>query len=418
MRILQICSGDFFSTYGGGQVYVKNLVDELINQGEDVAVASFVATPPRKCEYRARTIYEINGDEDLRQAIIEARPDVIHAHSHKGVGCAIGAELHIPVVVTSHHGGIVCPAGALLTCDDRICYTPVCHKSCLPCVLRVIRTGSFWYHAMRHLPQNSYIALGRFLRRLPFIPFITPIGCAALSMRAKHEDWQRIIGGCTTMVAPCQRIADALTLNGFPPQRIKVIPHGIPLPKSVPPFPPVIGGAVKFFYVGRISYEKGLHTLIQAFLKLQQPNAELHIIGGSSNKGERQYENRLKKLSHADSRITWHGKLPPEQIFDAIAGYHVSSSSSFLEAFGLNIAESLAMGKPILATRNGGAEQQITDGVNGWLVESENVREMADKMAEICRTLTTFDTMKATAAVHSMAEHTQQLLQVYHATQD
>ena len=28
MKILQIASGDFFSTYGGGQIYVKNIVDE------------------------------------------------------------------------------------------------------------------------------------------------------------------------------------------------------------------------------------------------------------------------------------------------------------------------------------------------------------------------------------------------------
>ena len=42
MKLLQIASGDFFSTYGGGQVYVKNIVDEMIRQGLDVSVLSFV----------------------------------------------------------------------------------------------------------------------------------------------------------------------------------------------------------------------------------------------------------------------------------------------------------------------------------------------------------------------------------------
>ena len=37
MKLFQIASGDFFSTYGGGQVYVKNIVDEMIRQGLDVA---------------------------------------------------------------------------------------------------------------------------------------------------------------------------------------------------------------------------------------------------------------------------------------------------------------------------------------------------------------------------------------------
>ena len=43
MKLLQIASGDFFSTYGGGQVYVKNIVDEMTRQGLDVAVFSFVS---------------------------------------------------------------------------------------------------------------------------------------------------------------------------------------------------------------------------------------------------------------------------------------------------------------------------------------------------------------------------------------
>lgn len=33
MKVLQIASGDFFSTYGGGQVYVKNIVDEMRRDG-------------------------------------------------------------------------------------------------------------------------------------------------------------------------------------------------------------------------------------------------------------------------------------------------------------------------------------------------------------------------------------------------
>ena len=42
MNIVEIASGNFFSTYGGGQVYVKNIVDEMIRQGYSVQVISFV----------------------------------------------------------------------------------------------------------------------------------------------------------------------------------------------------------------------------------------------------------------------------------------------------------------------------------------------------------------------------------------
>lgn len=43
MRILQIGADDFFSTYGGDQVYVKNLVDALIDAEAELAVISFVS---------------------------------------------------------------------------------------------------------------------------------------------------------------------------------------------------------------------------------------------------------------------------------------------------------------------------------------------------------------------------------------
>lgn len=87
MLILQIASGDFFSTYGGGQVYVKSIVDEMIRQGYSVQVISFVnkdcAVETR--DYKGTMLYEVgsNGIDRLESLIVQIRPDVIHAHSHK-----------------------------------------------------------------------------------------------------------------------------------------------------------------------------------------------------------------------------------------------------------------------------------------------------------------------------------------------
>lgn len=421
MKVLQIASGDFFSTYGGGQVYVKNIVDEFIRQGRlQVAVCSFVgAAQPGiyvKKNYNGIDLYELNEGADetlLRQLVLEAKPDVMHAHSHKDLACRIGQELGIPVVVTSHHGGIVCPAGTLMNCQDTTCKVSVSHHNCLKCCLRGIRSGVYWYPFMKWMPASAYQALGKGLRKLPFVPFITPIGQTALSIQGKQKQWQEITKDCTLMIAPCHELAEAMVRNGLSEDKIKVVPHGIPLPERVAPFMPVEDGKVKFFYVGRICYVKGIHILLEAFSRLSVKGAELHLIGGAANKGERRYEAQLKKKYGDDSRIVWHGKVKPEEVFGMIQNYHVSSSSSYVEAFGLNIAESLAMGKPVLATRNGGAEMQITDGVNGWLVPQNDVEAMHEKMEEICRTLKAFDVEKATAAVVSIAEHCKELYNGY-----
>ena len=54
-----------------------------------------------------------------------------------------------------------------------------------------------------------------------------------------------------------------------------------------------------------------------------------------------------------------------------------------LEVYGISIAESLSMGRPVLATRCGGAEMQVKDGYNGWLISPNSVSEMHDKILYI-----------------------------------
>ena len=417
-KVLQIASGDFFSTYGGGQVYVKNIVDEMIRQGYSLQVISFVAknTAIEKKQYGSVDLYEVGtrGIGQLQNLIAQIHPDIIHAHSHKAQVVSIGNNLHIPVVVTAHHGGILCPAGTLLNSKDEICHTAVSHEHCLSCCLRNIRSGRYWYPMMRLIPRNLYQKLGVGLSRLPFIPFVSPIGSVAWSITRKQQEWKTIVEGCSRMIAPCSAIAEAMQRNGLNPHKIDLLPHGIPLPATIPDFPLIIDGRIKFFYVGRICYVKGLHILLQAFSQLRNPNAELHLIGGSGNKTEKRYEAALRKRFASDQRIVWHGKVAADDVCEQVRDYHVEVHPTIcLEIFGLNIAEALAMGKPVLATRCGGAEMQIEDGVNGWLVEPNDVGSLTKKLQEISVNFTNYDSGLSTQRVISISQHCKALMQIY-----
>lgn len=418
MKILQIASGDFFSTYGGGQVYVKNIVDEMIRQQCSLQVISFVSKEGavEKKQYKSIDLYEVGkeGIKDLQQLIRQINPDIIHAHSHKAEIVNVGKALDIPVIVTAHHGGIVCPAGTLLNSNDRICTQPVSHQHCLACCLRNIRSGKYWYPIMRLIPKKSYQQLGRRLSKFPFLPFITPIGQAALSIEHKRMEWKTIAEKSTRMIAPCYAIYEAMQRNGLDKDKITILPHGIPLPASVPSFPPVINGKIKFFYVGRICYVKGLHVLLQAFSLVNNPHIELHLIGGTGNKTERRYEHQLKKQYSSDPRIIWHGKVTPEQVFNTIRDFHVLVHPTIcLEIFGLNIAEALAMGKPVLATRCGGAEMQIEEKVNGWLVRPNDVEELTKKIQEIAVYINHYKPDNSTSKVISIQKHCKSLIRLY-----
>ena len=434
MKILQIASGDFFSTYGGGQVYVKNIVDEIIRQGLDVTVLSFVVKDIaiNKCDYKGISLWEIGKhakEADIEELVQTISPDIIHAHSQKELFASLGDRLHIPVIITAHHGGILCPAGTLMNADDQICQTNLSHEHCLKCCLANIRTGRNWYPIMRQLQKNSYVRLGKALQKLPFMPFITPIGGTALSIQSKISEWQTISEKATKVIAPSHAIADAMCRNGLSRDKVIVIAHGIPKNEEIQnDCPSKLGGRahaegvsilahngkIRFFYVGRICRIKGLHILLEAFSGIaNQDKAELHIIGGAGNKGEQRYINKLQRR-YTPLNIVWHGKVPAEKIFDTIKDFDVMVHPTIcMEIFGLNIAEALAMNKPVLATRCGGAEMQIVDGVNGWLVQPNETHALRAKMIEIIEKGITLDVCNLHKDVIAIDEHVRDLLKVY-----
>lgn len=420
MKILQISSGDFFSTYGGGQIYVKNIVNELCNRrGLQVSVISFTNTVQVKRKiYRSAILIEVPDSIDslaLQSIISELDPELIHTHSHKNLACRIGNLLGIPVVVTSHHGGILCPAGTLMDYTDKICYKTISHEDCLPCVLRNTRTGlRLWYPFVRYIPESEYLKIGTYLRTKRFIPFITPIGIAALQIQSMHDYWSGVAKKCTLMIAPCSAIGNAMVKNGLDKNKLNVLPHGIPLPLNKDAYPEIKNSKLSFYYVGRICYVKGIHILLKAFSEIHNADIELHLIGGAGNKSERRYMSKLQRQYQSDNRIIWHGKVNPDQVFDITKDFHISIASSiYMEIYGLNIAEALALGKPVIATRCGGGEMQIEEGKNGWLVEPNNADALKERIVFAINNKDLLPKMSKNCSAISIQEHCDKLIELY-----
>ena len=487
MKLLQIASGDFFSTYGGGQVYVKSIVDEMIRQELDVAVISFVGKEISfvKCDYKGIPLWEIGcqaQNSDIENLVRTIAPDIIHAHSQKTLFASLGRRLSIPVVITAHHGGILCPAGTLLNAEDGICQTTLSHRNCLKCCLANIRTGRAWYPFMQLLPERIYRSMGRKLAGLPFVPFITPIGGVAKSIEDKRAEWQSICSNASMVIAPSHAIAEAMCRNGLSLAKVRVIPHGIP-GKTVSGERLAISGektyqrddtefkriedefrdgtesqlrttgwrgeegtvsgerlaisenskqeqrdslntkhytlnksdsVIRFFFLGRICRVKGLHVLLEAFDdKCFADRAELHIIGGTGNKGERRYMQAWQR-KYSRANIVWHGKVPSEKVLETIQEFDVMVHPAInMEIFGLNISESLLMHKPVLATRCGGAEMQVRDGENGWLVEPNNAMALRGKMRQIVENGISFSLDTIDSGVVSIEQHVKDLTLLY-----
>lgn len=412
MKLVVVASGDFFSDYGGGQVYVRNIVDELSRRQElNTTVVSFNrGQRPSIRKYKDISVYQINDETTLEDTLNELSPDIVHANGEKLLTSRVCKCLNIPCVVTAHHGGIVCPAGTLLNTNDEICCIPADYTHCLKCYLRHTPTGLMWYPLLKRCSQENCLKFGRLLKRLPFMPFVSPIGETGLIVTQKINEWQELYGNVTLFISPSDAMADALKRNGCPPSKIIVIPHGIPtIVSSTPQVTNYESQVTKFYYVGRINYVKGIHVMLDAFSSIEDTNIELHLIGGAGNKTELRYQNKLKRKYCEDKRIVWHGKLPYEQMNEVIKEYHcLIHPAIYLEVFGLNISEALAQKKYVIATRCGGAEMQIHSDKDGLVVEPDDREALAAAMKNYIK-----DPKQSQTTVRSISEHVDDLISTY-----
>ena len=126
-------------------------------------------------------------------------------------------------------------------------------------------------------------------------------------------------------------------------------------------------------YVGTICVRKGIRYLIDAFHKLIHPQKKLVIVGPDSNDGA------LNDVTLTPDIII-KGVLKGAQLEEAYKSASVFCLPSIEDGFGLVISEALSYGLPVIATINTGADEIITDGVEGFIVPIQNSEAMFMKM--------------------------------------
>ena len=142
-------------------------------------------------------------------------------------------------------------------------------------------------------------------------------------------------------------------------------------------------------YVGRLTHEKGVHVLIQAFAQFLQrmPNARLIITGSSFFEGAHKtaYQQSLialaKPVSHA---ILFTGFIPHEKLkYLYSAADLIVLPSIWQDPCPLVVLEAMASGTCLVASQVGGVPEVIKDGVNGFLVQADDANAITLVMCEI-----------------------------------
>ncbi len=127
-------------------------------------------------------------------------------------------------------------------------------------------------------------------------------------------------------------------------------------------------------YTGRVELAKGVLYLLEAWKRLQLRDAELILIG------EVRPELKSALRQYADQSITFTGFLPPERVAEIVRSCSLFVFPSLHEGFALAILEAMASGLPVVATEDSGAKDCITEGVNGFLVQTRQVTDMAARI--------------------------------------
>jgi glycosyltransferase involved in cell wall biosynthesis len=123
--------------------------------------------------------------------------------------------------------------------------------------------------------------------------------------------------------------------------------------------PPEFSPEDYYIYVGRISTEKGIDVLLNAFAG---SGKRLIIIGDGP------LNNLVEQSATQNSNIEFLGKLPLSETYNKIArAKALIFPSKWHEPFGRTIVESFGHGTPVIGSSLGGVTELVRDGFNGYL---------------------------------------------------
>jgi len=187
----------------------------------------------------------------------------------------------------------------------------------------------------------------------------------------------RTAGGIAAVIVVSRSSRDALAGEGLSPERIAVIPNGVPDPGPPGPLPPA-GAPLRIGFLGTLEPRKQVDVLVQVLAAL--PDLPLRLeIGGDGPL--RPALERLARRLGQEARVAFHGVVADPYAF--LAGVHLVALPSRLEGMPLSVLEGFAAGRGALVSDLPGMDEVVDDRtgrrlpLNDVAVWSGAVREAA-----------------------------------------
>jgi glycosyltransferase involved in cell wall biosynthesis len=340
-----------------------------------------------KARIATKTLWASDTITRLRSLLRHEKPALAHFHNtfpliSPGAYYACQQE-GIPVVQSVHNARMVCPAANFYRAGHV----------CEDCLGRVAPWPGILHGCYRNSRLQTAVVAG---------------------MLAGHRilgTWRNRVD---VYVAFTEFYRRKLVQAGLPSEKIFVKPHFLPTDPGVKQ---KIGEYVLF--VGRLAPEKGVRTLLEAFVLLQQ-EIPLHIVGDGPLRTEMEAQRSRAGLS----RLSFHGWLPREQTLEFMRGARFLIFPSELpETFGLAMIEAFACGVPVIASRLGPMTEIVASGKTGLHFTPGDANDLAAKVEWALTHANETEAMGRTARTEYLAKYTaernyQLLMEMYRRAQN
>ena len=221
-------------------------------------------------------------------------------------------------------------------------------------------------------PYIQVMAFWAYQKRIPYI--ITPRGMLEPWIMAQNP-WKKKLGlllyqrkaiqRAEYLHATAQMEADNIKALGFL-NPIVIIPNGIDLSevKKIK----ITYGTKKIIFLSRIHPKKGIELLLEAWRLFDTKDWSLEIAGD----GEDSYVTILRESAQDLHNVTFVGPKYGEDKWDFLRSADVMVLPTFSENFGIVVAESLAVGVPVITT-HGTPWEDLENNSCGWWIDCSAV---------------------------------------------
>ncbi|NNE35909.1 MAG: glycosyltransferase family 4 protein [Rhodothermales bacterium] len=292
----------------------------------------------------AKSVWNRRTTRDLNRLLKHGDTDVVHFHNTLPLvspsAYYAAKRSGAAVVQTLHNYRLFCPKSVLMR-DGHVCEECIGQTFAWPAV----KYGCY---------RNSKPA--------------TTVVATMLYVHNRMDTWNQQID---VNIALTNFARDKYIEGGLDPARIVVKPHFVE--SHLPPGSGNSGGAV---FVGRLSDEKGIRTLLEAWSD-EEVGMPIEIVGDGPLAGE------VERAAAKNELITWRGRLSSVDVFELVRESSVLiAPSECYETFGRVVIESFSLGTPVIVSDIGAIGELVEHGRTGYKFQPGNARELRQRVID------------------------------------